>query len=112
MLQHLRMKRRRIHQLLLNTIFRRKNGFWRGKYLKEHNLLDYCGDGGVEHRHIPEDAKLVRIHNNVTITYNMEFITHDIFSETFNRIEKYKNQGLKHHYATIEILDNVCIEGV
>lgn len=53
----------------------------------------------------------MRIHNNVTIAYNVEFITHDIFSETFNEIENYKNLGLKHHYGTIEIFDNVCIGG-
>lgn len=105
-------KRRRVHQLLLNTLFRRKNGVWRGEYLRKHNLLDYCGNGvWFEPRHIPEDAKLVRIHSNVTIAYNVEFITHDIFSETFNKMEKYRNQGLKHHYGTIEVLDNVCIGG-
>lgn len=105
-------RRRRIHQLLFNTVYRRKNGRWRGEYLKKYNLLDYCGNHvWFEPRHIPEDAKLVRIHNNVTIAYNVEFITHDIFSETFNEIEKYKNLGLKHHYGTIEIYDNVCIGG-
>lgn len=105
-------KRRRLHQLLFNTVFRRKNGRWRGNYLKTHNLLDFCGENvWFEPRHIPEDAKLVRIHNNVSIAYNVEFITHDILSESFNRIEKYKNLRLKHHYGTIEVLDNVAIGG-
>lgn len=103
----------RIHSILLKTVYRKKNGFWKADYIRRHGIFKKMGvDCYYLPSALPSDACLVAIHNNVRIACGVQFITHDIFSQMFNQNIRY--QGLKSftpHFGTIEVFDDVCIGG-
>lgn len=62
-------------------------------------------------RNIPEEPYMVKIHNNVLITPETMFLTHDIIPEMLARKLKAAPGELfpEYHMDTIEIFDNVFI---
>lgn len=54
---------------------------------------------------------MVKIHNNVVIAANVNFITHDIINDMLSRKEGVDpgTQFSEYHMGTIEIFDNVAI---
>ncbi len=62
-------------------------------------------------RTIPEEPYMVRLHNNVVISANVNFITHDIINDMLARkIGAAPGEKLSEYYmGTIEIFDNVAI---
>lgn len=62
-------------------------------------------------RTIPEEPYMVRLHNNVVISANVNFITHDIINDMLARkIGAAPGEQLSEYYmGTIEIFDNVAI---
>lgn len=109
-------KERKINRnlsLLMKTLYRQKDGFWRAEYLKRNKVFHFFGENCYyEPNVIPPDASLISIHNNVRIAYGVSFITHDIFHQMFRSNIEYKKYGeYTVHFDTIEIFDNVCIGG-
>ena len=102
-----------VHTLLFKTIYRRKDGHWRADYLKKHRVFHAMGDNCYfEPIHLPADACLISIGNNVRIAANVSFVTHDIFSQMFSSFTRYKDKGtFRVHFQTITIGDNVCLGG-
>ena len=62
-------------------------------------------------RTIPEEPYLVRIHDNVVISANVNFITHDVINDMLARkIGAAPGEEISEYYmGTIEIFDNVAI---
>ena len=62
-------------------------------------------------RKIPEEPYMVKIHDNVVISANVNFITHDIINDMLARkIGAKPGEKLSEYYmGTIEIFDNVVI---
>jgi acetyltransferase-like isoleucine patch superfamily enzyme len=58
-------------------------------------------------RFIPSDPKLIKIHNNVIITSNVTFVTHDVFDLGINYM--YPDKKVPTLMKPIEIMDNVFI---
>lgn len=106
-------KKCRIHGLLLKTVYRKKNPFWKSAYMKKHHLFHKMGDHVFYGGGIPADSFLISIGNNVIIAAGVQFITHDIFYHMFNNNDKYKNiTRFYPHFNKIIIEDNVCIGGL
>ena len=79
----------------------------RTKYIKKHNIFGYVGDNFFfQPRIIPSDPKFVKFHNNVTVTSNVTFVTHDVFHEGLNRLGK---GNFDYLCKEIEVFDNVFI---
>lgn len=84
-----------------------KDGYARANYLKNRQVLGSIGENCFWHpRRLPSEADAVYLHNNVQVTADVVFVTHDITAAMLNNIEpkKYKSS-----FGKVEILDNVAI---
>ena len=59
-------------------------------------------------RFYPTDPKRLKLHNNITIARNVNFIMHDIMNWTLKNLPDYP-EGFEQHCGCIEIMDNVSI---
>lgn len=84
------------------------NAFHRAEYIKKHDLFGMMGDDVVfQVRKIPINAKLIKIHNNITVGAKVQFVTHDVINRIWINMtgEKRWREAL----LPIEILDNSFI---
>lgn len=84
----------------------------RTEFLKESGIFAEFGDHCYYcSRKIPEEPYMVKIHNNVVIAANVNFITHDVINDMLSRkIGAKPGEQLSEYYMdTIEIFDNVAI---
>lgn len=80
----------------------------RNKYLRTHNIFKEMGENVFfQPRLLPSDPQLIKIHNNVIITSNVTFVTHDVFNLGINYMKK--DQYVNTYMRPIEIMDNVFI---
>lgn len=93
-----------IHRLRIAMIL---NSDKRNRYIVKHKIFRDVGENFFfQPRFIPSDPKLIKFHNNVIVTSNVTFVTHDIFHLGLN----YLNQGDFYYQAgCIEVMDNVFI---
>ena len=79
----------------------------RNRYLKKHQIFKEMGENVFfQPRIIPSDPKLIKFHNNIIVTSNVTFVTHDIFHLGLNNL----NQGIfSYEQNCIEVMDNVFI---
>ena len=79
----------------------------RTNYIVKNNIFGHIGDNFFfQPRIIPSDPKMVLFHNNVIVTSNVTFITHDVFHYGLNKLDKGKFEYL---CKPIEVFDNVFI---
>lgn len=79
----------------------------RNKYIKKHKIFHDMGENVFfQPRFIPSDPKLIKFHNNIVITSNVTFVTHDVFHMGLNRLGK---GDFPYQSGCIEIMDNVFI---
>lgn len=84
-----------------------ENGYSRAKYLKKNNVLGSIGNNCFWYpRRLPSEAGSVYLHNNVFVTADVVFVTHDITAAMLNNINGKKYKSI---FGKIEILDNVEI---
>lgn len=79
----------------------------RNRYIVKHNIFKCVGKNFFfQPRVIPSDPELIKFHNNVIVTSNVTFVTHDVFHLGLN----YLNQGeFLYNNGCIEVMDNVFI---
>lgn len=84
----------------------------RTKILKKSDIFAHFGENcNYCTSKIPEEPYLVKIHDNVIISANVNIITHDIINDMFANMTK-TQPGEKftyYHMGTVEIFDNVVI---
>lgn len=79
------------------------------RFLKKHNVFASIGENVLyQPKTIPNNSKLIKIHNNVRIAADVIFYEHDVINELFSSID---NEGYISHMNCIEIYDNVFIGG-
>ena len=79
------------------------------KYLRKHDVFGYLGNNVLyQPNKLPNNPKLVKIHNNVQIAANVIFYEHDVINHIFENIDGKKYRG---HQSCIEIMDNCFIGG-
>lgn len=98
------------HLIKLNLMMR-KNGVKRAEYLKKKKVFYKQGDNCYFHpTDIPSEPFLISMHNNVVVTANVRFVTHDIMEFMFNNSDKFRREEkYKFYMGTIELFDNVFI---
>lgn len=81
----------------------------RSQYIVRHSDEFYHIGGGIfwQSRYYPADPDLISIGDNVFITANVSFITHDTIRNMLNR--KYKTNRFQRAFGCIEVCDNVMI---
>lgn len=80
----------------------------RTKYLKKHNILAEIGDNvRYNPRVYPIDSNQLKIHNNVCIARDVNFIMHDVMCNMFKKMDPENNYA--QNRGCIEIMDNVFI---
>lgn len=80
----------------------------RTKYLRKHNILAFIGKNvRYNPRVYPIDSRRLKIHNNVCIARDVNFIMHDVMDNVFNVMDK-ENRYMQNR-GCIEIMDNVFI---
>lgn len=80
--------------------------------LKKANVFAQLGEHCIYGtRKIPEEPYMIKIHNNVVIAANVNFVTHDVLNDMLSRkINALPGEQLSEYYmGTIEIFDNVAI---
>lgn len=79
----------------------------RNRYIVKHNIFKSVGKNFFfQPRIIPSDPELIKFHNNVIVTSNVTFVTHDVFHLGLNKLD----QGeFLYNRGCIEIMDNVFI---
>ena len=93
-----------LHRLRIAMIL---NSDKRNRYIVKHKIFQEVGEHFFfQPRFIPADPQLIKFHNNVVVTSNVTFVTHDIFHLGLNHLE----QGeFCYQAGCIEIMDNVFI---
>lgn len=78
------------------------------KWLRKHKIFAEFGDNVLyTPKTIPNNPKLVKIHNNVKIAAGVSFYEHDVINQVFRDMEDGVNY--RRHMSSIEIMDNVFI---
>ena len=97
-------KKKQLMRLRIALIFDSKK---RSKYLVKKKIFKNVGENFFfQPRIIPSDPELITFHNNVTVTSNVTFVTHDVFNDGLNRLGK---GYFEYFEKEIEIMDNVFI---
>ena len=79
------------------------------KFLRKHNIFAKIGENvHFQPRHYPSDGYMLKIHNNVSIARDVNFIMHDISHMVLNNLDE-NNQEFVPYKGCIEIYDNVFI---
>lgn len=88
-----------------------KHGLEAAKYLKRKKIFAEFGDGCAWHsKKIPSEPELISIGNNVHVSADVRFITHDIMCDMFNRHPQYSKYAPWPFYkGRIQIKDNCMI---
>ena len=84
----------------------------RSLFLKERCIFAKMGDNvGYYTKNIPEEPYLLKLHNNIVISANVRFVTHDVINDVLSESIGAKRGAVFSGYqmGTIEILDNVAI---
>lgn len=97
------------------TILLRKIRFacivrWKNKekWIKKHNVFYECGEHILfQPRKLPNDPKLIKLHNNIAIAAEVCFENHDVIHYIIENM--YPSSNVKSHIGCIEIMDNVFI---
>lgn len=79
----------------------------RSRFIKRHHIFYQCGENlFYQPRKIPMDPKLIKIHNNVVVSADVRFITHDVIHLLMRNIDA--SISIQ-HLGCIEIFDNCFI---
>ena len=93
--------------IMLN-LFVRRDGFQRANYLKRKGIFGYIGENVYYHPvKIPSEPQLVELYDNVQVTANVTFITHDIIGGMLNAMENVNLYKVK--FGTIKVKENCSI---
>lgn len=93
-------------RFMLVSIFNSKNKI---KFLKKNDIFGYLGENVLyQPLKLPNNPKLIKIHNNVRIAADVIFYEHDVINEMFSRTD---NKSYFGHLSCIEIFDNVFVGG-
>ncbi|MDF2883707.1 MAG: hypothetical protein K0R54_4267 [Clostridiaceae bacterium] len=97
--------------LLLLRFLLKAPGKKRGDFLKINKIFHSVGENVFYYSNLlPSEPYLVSIGNNVKISANVRFITHDVIQTMLNNARFYKVRKENLFYmGKIEILDNVMI---
>lgn len=84
------------------------DAYKRTRYLIKHKIFKEVGKNFFfQPRKIPSDPELIKFHDNVVVTSDVVFMTHDITNIMLNNMDQ--GYYYKYHSGCIEIMNNVFI---
>lgn len=99
----------RAKRLIHSFFFTLSRGRKKALYANRHGLFAHYGNGVVFQPHIiPLYSQLIKLHDNVVIGRNVEFITHDVIHHAINA-SPLCDHVLRERVGCIEVMDNVFI---
>ena len=101
-----------LFKLIRIRVFMIRDAKKRAKYLGDKGLFAGVGkDCYFTTRRIPMEPYMIKMHNNVYVLANVEFITHDIINDMLENMPQHKGKHFfaEYNMGTIEIMDNVVI---
>lgn len=102
------MKKYNKKQLKRIRVYFILDAYKRTRYLVKHKIFSETGENFFfQPRKIPSDPELIKFHDNVVVTSDVTFMTHDITNIMLNNIDK--NYYYKYHSGCIEVMNNVFI---
>lgn len=100
---------RKVRLMKIRYLLAVLTGQHRVKWLKKHDVFGLLGEKVLyQPIRLPNNPKLIRIHNNVRIASNVTFYEHDGINYVFQNIKPGNWRG---HHTCIEIFDNCFIGG-
>lgn len=82
-------------------------GDGRAKYMRDKGLVRGMGEGVLfQPRKLPNDANLIRFHDNVVVAAGVTFVAHDVINRMIGRRN---GVSLPTHEDCIEVMDDVFI---
>lgn len=101
------MEKHRKKQLRKIKLYLMLDSKKRTNYIIKKHIFRSVGENFFfQPRVLPADPELIIFHNNVTVTSNVTFVTHDVFYEGLSRITK---NDVPYYKDCIEVCDNVFI---
>lgn len=80
----------------------------KSKWLEKNNIFYGCGEHILfQPRKLPNDPKLIKLHNNIAIAADVCFENHDVIHYIMDQLTD--DVEVKSHIGCIEIMDNVFI---
>jgi len=102
-IRELKKQLRRLH---FATIIFEHN---RSKWLRKKRIFAEMGENIIfQPRMYPTDPERLKLHNNITIARNVNFIMHDVMHHMLNKMTFHQGEFVAHQ-GCIEIMDNVSI---
>ncbi len=99
----------RVKRLIHSFFFTLNRGRKKALYANKHGLFAYYGHGVVFQPHIiPLYSQLIKLHDNVVVGRNVEFITHDVIHHVINA-SPLCDHDFRERVGCIEVMDNVFI---
>lgn len=99
------MKAKRLLQTI--SLCMKRGALARGDYLRKKDVFASCGENvAFQPRKVPLYPKLIKLHNNIMIGANVQFITHDAIEFILSYMDK---KEYPEHVGCIEVKDNVFI---
>lgn len=84
----------------------------RNAWLRKNNIFGLFGEGSNYQPHsLPNNPKLIKIHNNVRVAEGVTFYEHDGINHVFARMGGTVDTKWSSHQSCIEIFDNCFIGG-
>ena len=100
---------RKVRFMKIRYILAVVTGHHRVRWLKKHDIFGFLGDKVLfQPLWLPNNPKLIKIHNNVKIASDVTFYEHDVINYVFQNIKPGNWRG---HHTCIEIFDNCFIGG-
>lgn len=97
-------KKKQLRRIRVYFIF---DAYKRTRYLIKHRIFKEVGENFFyQPRKIPSDPELIKFHNNVVVTSDVVFMTHDITNIMLNNMSK---NYYKYYSGCIEVMNNVFI---
>lgn len=88
-----------------------RGGKRRADYARKNKIYGYVGENvSIQSRVIPIYSELIKFHNNIVVARNVDFCTHDVMHNVFNRMDiKSIDYKFSERIGCIEFKDNVFI---
>lgn len=78
--------------------------------LKKNNFFAEMGENVFfQPRKLPADPKYIKLHNNIAVASDVDFVTHDVIHYVLNHVKEEHKGSFQSHLGCIEIMDNVFI---
>ena len=105
-----KMKALRRGRLLKGLFFIIPSAKTRNDLIRKLDLFGYFGKDVIYQPHLlPMDPKMIKLHDNVKVSNNVSFITHDAMQEVYKCMEENQGKKFRQSVGCIEVMQDCFI---